>query len=341
MAAVLLPLVPVALVVGSIEYRYHGHGREVQYGYVNIDGYRGDVRPRKHTGEFRVVVVGGSTVYGQGIAPDSAFPPQLERALRARGRDISVINLGYMNDGAYADGLTLKDYRYLKYDLAVLYEGYNDLFNVPNFYSFRHSSLVFRLTGYFPMFPLVFEEKAKAIRYRGNMNAAYRGDQPVVPIGLPSRAGAAALEFAANLDKRMVAAQKEVERTTSGACGYWTFFCEHVADDVQIAFDGGADVLLTVQPYVPLDGDPQDQSTYAVLHRGQASTTLNYLRGRFPGDARLHIANLGEAVDLRRTEYRLDNLHLNEAGNAVIARELVGPVLRVADERAARLRKAS
>src|SRR4051812_1733751 len=102
-AAILLPIVPVAAVVGSVEYRYHGHGREVLFGYVNIEGYRGRVLSRKRPGEFRTAVVGGSTVYGQGVDPDQAFPALLEQELRAGGRDVSVVNLGYMNDGAYAD----------------------------------------------------------------------------------------------------------------------------------------------------------------------------------------------------------------------------------------------
>ena len=328
-------LVGLTLSIAAVEYRYHRQEREDLYGYVNIEGYRGQRLNHKRAGEFRAVVVGGSTTYGQGVNAIETIPAALERKLRGRGRDISVANLGYMNDGVYADGLTLRDYRYLHYDLAILYEGYNDLFNVPNLYSFRHRSVVFRLTGYFPMFPLVLAEKAKSLRYHGDLNAAYRGDQPVVPIGLPSRAGAAALEFAASLDSRMNAAMQEAERTTEGACGYWTFFCEHVAANVQTALDAGADVLFVVQPYLPSPDDRPDDSSWASLHRGQSERVLSYLQQRFGGDVRLHVANIGEAIDLRKETYRLDNVHLTATGNEVVAEHLVDPVMAIASQHAA------
>ena len=329
-------LTVLSVAVGVIEYRYHRHEREDLFGYVNIEGYRGPRLAHKRAGEFRVAIVGGSTVYAQGLSAEDAIPAALERQLRARGRDISVVNLGYMNDGVYADGMTLHDYRYLHYDLAILYEGYNDLFNIPNLYSFRHRSLIFRLTGYFPMFPLVLAEKAKLLRYGGDLNAAYRGDRPVVPIGVPARAGAAALEFAASLDQRMSAAMRDVERTTGGACGYWTFFCEHLANNVRTALDAGADVLVVVQPYLPAVDDPDEGPPKAVLHRGQAARELSYLAAQFPEEPRLHIANFGEVIDLRKPTYKLDNVHLTAAGNDVIARHLVEPVLAIADQRPGR-----
>lgn len=336
LAAVLLPIVPIVAAVGVTEYRFHNHGHEELFGYVNIRGYRGPVLGRKRPGEFRVAVFGGSTVYGQGVESNQTIPAILEQRLRSAGRNITVANLGYMNDGAYADGLDLADYRYLDYDLAVLYEGYNDLFNVPNRYSFRHRSLIFRLTGYFPMFPLVFAEKAKSLRYGGDINAAYRGDRPVVPANATARAGAAALEFAASLDSRMADSMRQAEQVTGGACGYWTFYCEHVAENVQIAFNNGADVLVVVQPFLPGSNDQKGGPVTAALHRSQTSATLAHLRRRYDDDTRLHVVNLGEAIDLRDEKYRLDNLHLAADGNAVIAGRLVEPVLDVAAAHATR-----
>ena len=37
------------------------------------------------------------------------------------------MNLGYNNEGAYSFRATLEDYAWLDYDLALLYEGYNDM----------------------------------------------------------------------------------------------------------------------------------------------------------------------------------------------------------------------
>ena len=88
----------------------------------------------------------------------------------------TVINLAYNNEGAYSFKPTLDDYRSLDYDLALLYEGYNDLLASvrPNVAVFRHDSPVFRLTGYLPIFPIIFKEKAAAMLNGGDAGAFYR-----------------------------------------------------------------------------------------------------------------------------------------------------------------------
>ena len=58
-----------------------------------------------------------------------------------------------------------------------LYEGYNDLMGdpkAPNVSIFRHESPVFRLTGYLPIFPIVFKEKAASMLSGGDPGALYR-----------------------------------------------------------------------------------------------------------------------------------------------------------------------
>src|SRR5205814_5907361 len=145
--------------------------------------------------------------------------------------------------------------------------------------------------------PLVLSEKAKLLRYHGDLKAAYRGDRPVVPIGLPARAGAAALEFAASLDRQMKVAMQQAQHPTPGACGFWTFYCEHVAANIQTAFDAGADVLFVAQPYLPGPDDPDHGPLLATLHRGQTAQLLSYLRQRFPDEPRLHVSDLSEAID--------------------------------------------
>jgi hypothetical protein len=47
--------------------------------------------------------------------------------------------------------------------------------------------------------------------------------------------------------------------------------------------------------------------------------------------------NLGEAIDLRRPTYRIDNLHLTPEGNALIAGCLLAPIQDIA---AARVRRS-
>lgn len=47
---------------------------------------------------LRILALGDSLTAGYGVAADAAFPVQLERALRADGYDVSVINAGVSGD---------------------------------------------------------------------------------------------------------------------------------------------------------------------------------------------------------------------------------------------------
>src|SRR2546427_6644265 len=105
------------------------HRRAERSAGLNIWGYRGPTVPRRHPGGPRVVVLGGSTVFGYGVTWDQAFPAALERSLKASapGPQWSVVNLGYNNEGAYSFRFTLEDFAYLEPDVVILYEGYNDM----------------------------------------------------------------------------------------------------------------------------------------------------------------------------------------------------------------------
>ncbi|PIQ95835.1 MAG: arylesterase [Nitrospinae bacterium CG11_big_fil_rev_8_21_14_0_20_56_8] len=49
-------------------------------------------------GPVTLVVVGDSLSAGYGLAEQDAFPPKLERALRAKGHDVRVVNAGVSGD---------------------------------------------------------------------------------------------------------------------------------------------------------------------------------------------------------------------------------------------------
>lgn len=53
---------------------------------------------------IRIVAFGGSSTFGQGLDRPSAYPAKLEKALRAKGYDVAVINAGVSGDKT-ADGL--------------------------------------------------------------------------------------------------------------------------------------------------------------------------------------------------------------------------------------------
>ena len=53
---------------------------------------------------IRIVAFGGSSTYGQGIERYDAYPAKLEKALKAKGFDVTVTNAGVSGDKT-ADGL--------------------------------------------------------------------------------------------------------------------------------------------------------------------------------------------------------------------------------------------
>lgn len=123
---------------------------------LNREGYRGPLVSHAHPDIKRIVVLGGSTAFGYGVPWQEAWPAQLEKQLALIGIEcgdgnymyatatgwycggtktkvnihpphVQVVNLGYNAEGAAAFRPTLEDFAYLKPDLIILYEGYNDL----------------------------------------------------------------------------------------------------------------------------------------------------------------------------------------------------------------------
>ena len=175
---------------------------------LNIWGYRGRTVRGKQPREKRIVVLGGSTAFGYGGTPGEAMPAFLERQLNARRGErgeVSVVNLAYNNEGAYAFIFTLQDYEYLDYDVALLYTGYNDI-GGENTLVYRRESPVFRLTGYSLIFPLIFREKAMTLRY-GDVEAGYRAgyssDQTTFKPNLAAQATSSALDAATQISRAL------------------------------------------------------------------------------------------------------------------------------------------
>lgn len=61
---------------------------------VGARGERGAFPAARRSGSTRIAVVGGSTVYGAEVSDEQALPARLQAALRARGVDADVANLG-------------------------------------------------------------------------------------------------------------------------------------------------------------------------------------------------------------------------------------------------------
>jgi hypothetical protein len=312
------------------------HKRFTRTGGFNVWGYRGPIAPRKAPGEYRVLMLGGSTVFGYGVAWDEAIPAQLERKVAERSdRAIKVINLGYNNEGAFSFAYTLADYKYLQYDLAVLYEGYNDMMgdpNGPNLAVFRHDSPVFRLTGYLPIFPLVFHEKA-AVLTTGSVGGLYpatRWKPTVFQPNLARRTTAEVLNAAADVGQSLerqlgrftAEDHRQIEGADEGGCPFpWAEYCRSVQRGIEVALQMNKQVLVVRQPR--LDG------AVGARHDWQQQVLADMVHRRFGNNPRVALADLASVVTLTDPNLSFDRMHLTPAGNQMVAAALVEPILQM------------
>lgn len=318
------------------------HRRAEKSAGLNRYGYRGPVVGKKETGELRVVMLGGSTVFGYGVGWNESVPVFLEAKLKERlNRPVRVINLGFNNEGAYAFVPNLEDFAYLDYDAIVLYEGYNDLPGDEgvNRSVYRRDSAVYRLTGYYPILPLYLDEKAKMLRYGNNLDVAYEeqrrksGDPNAVVFrtGLAQRTSAAALDAVnymtkaldGQLEKTGVVpppATKEHESKLGCTFPYVTY-CESVAAGVRFGLSRGKPVVVGSQPRSPGERSKE-------LHTKQQEMLASMIARVFGSEPRVVWADLSRLVDLTNVDVTFDGMHLKPNANAIVADALVEPVLK-------------
>ena len=305
-AAILVPFLALGGALLAVDI--HLHTKYQTSAGFNIWGYRGPVAGRKQPGEYRIAVLGGSAAYGYGVNWDQAIPALLEKRLAAfapAGRKFRVINLAYNNEGAYSFAFTQRDYAYLNIDLVFLYEGYNDLMGDPkrpNVSIFRHESPVFRLTGYLPIFPIVFKEKAASMLSGGDPGALYRRQgKTVFRPGLATQAAAGVLRTTAEIGQSL---ERQLGRATPEPL--------HRMDEVNAT--GCKHPWEQVLPgnYRRRADRTDCRSSGTRSHRSLTSSGENLhprhveqqreaaamLRRMFGGDRRVGYIDLGDAVDL-------------------------------------------
>ncbi len=319
-------LVTAAAILALDVYVHH----RVQYSAgVNIWGYRGDPVGRKKPGETRIIVLGGSTAFGYGLPWNESWPYYLEQKIARAphgGGPVSVVNLGIPTDSAQTFVSTLDSYAYLDADIAMFYEGYNDLGldvsppknttnpAVSHYLAWRYQSPVFRWTGYFPILPLVLNEKAGILLHGRNAESgevAFRPD-------IATRATAGAMKSAADLGvalERRLGSLTGTHAPRSGVvdadCGRWRDYCGAVEAAVQHALARGQRVVVITQPYV------------SDLHVDQQQALAAMIARKFGGDPRVRYADLGHVVDMNDHSINYDGLHLVAKGNERLADALL------------------
>ncbi len=307
----------------------YAHSRVEASVSFNRFGYRGREVGRKRPGETRIVMLGGSTVHGFDVRVDETLPAQLERELLKTGANVSVVNLGYIGEGAYAFVPTLRSYEYLDSDIVLLYEGYNDLWGdaKPNTILGRHASPVFRMTGYFPVLPLVLRDKAAFLRGRPDPS------QAVFRPGLSSSASAAALDataaiadaFNRSLDS-IVDPVESRPHTGPGCPSPWSHYCRSVSAAVQYALSHGKRVIVIGQPRLRYRTAYSPDNSFE-RHTSQQRALSEMLARDFAGDGRVRYLDMGNVVDTSDVSLAFDGMHLNARGNGIVAAALAPAVL--------------
>jgi lysophospholipase L1-like esterase len=339
-AMVLGVVLASSTLLGVDVYLHHRFERRVLY---NVWGYRGPVMARKVAGEYRVAVLGGSAAYGFGVTWDESMPAQLQDKLSGQAQRFGVVNLAYNNEGAYSFGFTLKDYAYLDPDLVVLYEGYNDLSGDPDAPSdhpnrsvFRHESPLFRLTGYLPVFPLIFREKSSVLLYGDTRGLYVHGGSTTTTFkpGLGRQTASQILQSAADIGESLerqlgrwsADPNRQPTAASASGCHYpWAEYCQSMSTAITWALDRHEQVLVATQPYLL-------GAQLRARHVDQQRALAAMLAQRFAGDHRVRYVNLGDVVALDDPTWSFDRMHLTKAGNDRIAVALAGTVIQMRRE---------
>jgi hypothetical protein len=321
--AALAALFPVATVLAVDTYLHHRAAVKRSYAHVNRWGYRGQVLGAKQAGEYRIAMVGGSTAFGLGAEIEESIPATIERELRGRTeRHVTVVNLAFPADGAYADRWTLAHYRFLEYDAAIIYSAYNDLRgeHQRNLANHRQESAIFKLTGYYPWMSVALKSKARELR-----GDARDQDAPVVSPGILRATGAATLDFLAAFDRQLgLSAQslQAVEQSNGDADPLWGFYIEQIDGMISDLLAAGKRAIVVIPPKLRSTPDGLGRPG-ELLHASQRAAVHRLIAERYAANPRVLLIDASDAVDLLDRRYAFhDRIHLNAAGNAVVGSHL-------------------
>jgi hypothetical protein len=168
--------------------------------------------------------------------------------------------------------------------------------------------------------PLVFREKAMAMKSGGQLDAAYRGARTEFKPGLATRATAAALETAAAIADRVGTQLGHLSRNAEAIerepadVESWRHYVASELQAIEYARARGVKVLVVTQPYA--------SDTHVAQQRALASA----IASRFSRDGGVAYVNLGRLLNVRDRQVGYDGLHLVAAANARVADALAAPV---------------
>jgi hypothetical protein len=162
-------LVLAALLVVALDVAMH-HKFE-KLGGMNMWGYRGPVMPHRQPNELRIAVAGGSFAFGWGVAAHETFTNFVRQfvapVVDEPGRPavvVTAVNLAARGVPASAYADRIRHFRYLQPDVICVVADPPPAVERRAIRGMPQRSRLYAATGYEPILPLVFAEKAEVAR---------------------------------------------------------------------------------------------------------------------------------------------------------------------------------
>lgn len=288
----------------------HYHKKYMYKWGLNYKGYRGKVVAKKEKNELRIVMLGGSTVFGYGVKYNETLSAYLEQELqkyfKSIGSDkkVSVINLGYNSEGVYAYYFNLIDFYYLNYDYVIIYTGYNDL-GIGNTMVYRHSNFIFRYFGYMPIFPYLAREKIAAIQ-SNYYKKKYKSDNERINFGNRNMRVTATdisrkLVIYNNLDEiiKRLRTIKDLDFNIDNLkTDKWSWVKFYMKKSIDFLLSKNKKIIIINQPYLNND------------HIEQEKSLSNFFKKEYGTNNNFYYLNLGNVMNLNSELVTFDGMHL-------------------------------
>jgi lysophospholipase L1-like esterase len=113
-------------------YKFWGPNQHTQTVNINSDGFRGqEIIKSNNDGKYRIMILGGSTAYGVYASSDSTtISGYLQSFFTKNGYDVEVINAGVNGANSLDETFIVKN-KIIDYepDMIIAYDGWNDLWS--------------------------------------------------------------------------------------------------------------------------------------------------------------------------------------------------------------------
>jgi hypothetical protein len=260
---------------------------------INDLGLRTVLPTPKAPGEWRVAVTGGSTAWGSGVLDEDTIPVQLEQVLRARGNNqIKVFNFGIGMASLEQELALLKHFaKIYEIDQAIFYTGGIDLTDV-------YIDALSKLGGEGRMSGLATWELIKTAR---RIQIQFSSPSPVLLTMLDS-------EVLPRLQRNNPLRNGIVQ--ADGYCKSVALRCDFALSPLLILRKSASGPELQIKNTL--------ERLYPRLDRAAALLYADAVQNGLPH----HVYDLSTVFDQAETRFFVDAVHLNEAGNHLVAEKL-------------------